>query len=75
MIVELVAVMNMISQTENQILSNVYYDVSNPAGYGSVNAVYNAAKKELPALTRNKVKKYLQMQDTYTLHSAATHLY
>lgn len=60
--------MNMISQTENQILSNVYYDVSNPAGYGSVNAVYNAAKKELPALTRNKVKKYLQMQDTYTLH-------
>ena len=58
----------MISQTEKQVLHDIYYDISHPAGYGSVNALYNAAKKQLPKLTIKKVLQYLQTQDTYTLH-------
>jgi hypothetical protein len=52
----------------NKILTKIYYDVLNPAGYSSVKKLFNVAKKILPLITLNKVKIWLKHQDTYTRH-------
>lgn len=52
-------------------LREIYYDHSHPAGYGSVRSLYLAARKKGLKLTLDKVKKWLQGQDTYTLHKPA----
>ena len=51
-----------------EILNKIYYDISHPAGYSSVQKLYTAAKKELPSLTLNDVRKWLKHQNTYTQH-------
>ena len=51
-----------------KILSEIYYDVSHPAGYSSIEKLYNAAKKIDPSITLNQVKVWLRHQETYTLH-------
>ena len=58
----------MIPQMEQKILEKIYYNVNHPAGYGSINALYNAAKNQIPKLKKKQVIKYLQMQDIYTLY-------
>ena len=58
-----------------QVLSKIYYDISNPAGYSSIDKLYNAALKELPNLKLKQVKDWLRRQDTYTLHNKARKRY
>ena len=47
-------------------LKDIYYDVRNPASYGSVRKLWLAARKY--GYTQKQVKEWLQSQDTYTLH-------
>jgi transposase InsO family protein len=48
-----------------RLLSKIYYDASNPGGYASADALWLACGKRI---SKSKVKKWLQSQDTYTLH-------
>ena len=50
------------------LLKGVYYDLSSPAVYSGVNAVYREAKKQDPLVKVSDVTDFLQKQDTYTLH-------
>lgn len=43
----------------------IYYDVSNPAGYSSLNKLSQQMKGRM---NKDEVKKWLQSQETYTLH-------
>lgn len=54
--------------TLNEFLNNVYYDISHPAGYSSVNTLYKYAKIIYPHVTYNEIKDFLSQQRTYTLH-------
>ncbi|KAF4529358.1 hypothetical protein B566_EDAN017370 [Ephemera danica] len=47
-------------------LSKIYYDISNPAGYSTPYALWKASKKKYPIA---KIKKWLQSQNTFTLHN------
>jgi hypothetical protein len=49
----------------NQVLSKIYYNASHPAGFAGARAVLKYTKGKYSA---NKVKEWLQSQDTYTLH-------
>ena len=60
-----------IDQEVNDYLREVYYDASHPAGYGSVRDLYLAARNKGLSVSVNKVKTWLQSQDTYTLHKPA----
>lgn len=51
-----------------KILSEIYYDISHPAGYSSMKKLYKAAKKILPSITLNQVKVWLRHQETYMRH-------
>ena len=53
-----------------KILEKIYYNAKHPAGYGGINALYNAAKKHQKNITRGQVVKYLQQQETYTKHKS-----
>ena len=46
-------------------LKRIYYDVSHPAGYGSLAQLARSMKGKL---SRDEVKEWLQSQETYTLH-------
>lgn len=46
-------------------IHNIYYDVSHPAGYSSINTLTKAMGNKM---NRSQVKKWLQSQETYTLH-------
>lgn len=46
-------------------IHNIYYDVSHPAGYSSINKLSNIMKSKM---TRKEVKNWLESQETYTLH-------
>ncbi|XP_053206432.1 uncharacterized protein LOC128390702 [Panonychus citri] len=60
-----------IGQSQKEILSNIYYQPNNPAGFASSLKLFNAAKKEIPSLTHEQVKRWLKSQLTYTLHAQA----
>lgn len=49
-------------------LNKIYYDPSNPAGYSSIQKLTNAMKGKIK---KDDVKKWLQSQETYTLHKPA----
>ena len=51
-----------------EILTKIYYDVLNPAGFSSVQKLFKAAKKILPSITLKQVKHWLKHQNTYTRH-------
>ena len=55
----------------NDGLREIYYDASHPAGYGSVRSLYVAARKKGIKVTVKTLTKWLQHQDTYTLHKPA----
>ncbi len=55
------------SRINNQ-LKNVYYDPKNPGSFGGVQAVYRAVKHLNKNIRQKEVKKWLQNQNTYTLH-------
>lgn len=46
-------------------LYKIYYDVSHPAGFSSLNNLARAMKGKM---NRNDVQQWLQAQETYTLH-------
>lgn len=46
-------------------IHDIYYDVSHPAGYSSINKLVEVMKNKL---SREETKKWLQSQETYTLH-------
>lgn len=46
-------------------IRNIYYDVSHPAGYSSIDKLSQAMKNKM---TRKDIKKWLESQETYTLH-------
>jgi len=53
------------------VLSSIYYNINNPAGFGGINKLYTEGKKHIPSLTIENVRKWLQSQDTYTLFKPA----
>ena len=59
----------------DDVLREIYYDPSHPAGYSGLEPVYKAAKKKLPTLKRNQVQLWLKKQDTYTLHKPSRRKY
>lgn len=52
----------------NTTLSELYGDVTNPAGLGSIAALYKEGKKKIKNLTRHDVERFLESSRTYTLH-------
>lgn len=46
-------------------INDIYYDVSHPAGYGSIDKLAKAMKNKM---SKDEVKKWMQSQETYTLH-------
>lgn len=55
----------------DSLLHDVYYNLSSPACYSGLNSVYKEAKKRVSSIKISDVKKFLQLQDTYTLHKSA----
>lgn len=52
----------------NQVLRSIYYDVRNPAGFGSKEKLFAAASQILPGITRADVNEWLSREHVYTLH-------
>lgn len=51
-----------------ELLKKIYYDVSNPASFGSVDKLYREAKSQNPQIKRSDVESFLSGQIAYTLH-------
>jgi len=51
-----------------QFLDSIYLDVKNPAGFGGLRNLYNAARAKLKTIRVKDVKEYLHQNSTYTLH-------
>ena len=51
-----------------KILQKIYYDAGHHAGYGSVENLFRAAKLKKKKITRQEVERFLEKQDTFTLH-------
>ena len=51
-----------------KVLSKIYFDPSNPAGFASVAKLYKAGKRILPSLSIKDVKWFLRGHEAYTLH-------
>ena len=49
-------------------LKRVYYAPQNPAGFGGVEAVYRAARRDGVDIDRKQIRHWLSQQPTYTLH-------
>jgi hypothetical protein len=52
-------------------LSNIYYNTTHPASYGSAKNLYEYAKNENPNITFEDVIQWLKKQISYTLHRPA----
>lgn len=60
----------LLREQEKKRLKEIYYNPSHPAGLASAKALGNAAN-----VSQKKTKKWLQQQETYTLHRAARKRY
>ena len=49
-------------------LKRVHYAFQNPAGFGGVEAVYRAARRDGVDIDRKQIRHWLSQQPTYTLH-------
>ena len=58
----------MLSPHADNILSNIYFDISHPASFSSHYKLYKAAKNKIPSLTLKNVKWWLSGKDAYRLH-------
>ena len=56
-------------------LSNLYYAAGDPAGYGGIERLYARAKDLNIPVTRERVRKFLARQYTYTLHKPVRHVF
>ena len=53
-------------------LSQIYYNPESPARFGGVDSIYRVVNDEgKHQISRNKIRLWLQKQDTYTLHKPA----
>ena len=52
----------------DQLLKSIYYNPKKAGALGGVDALYRAARKKDPAISRAHVTRYLQQQRTYALH-------
>ena len=52
----------------NDFFARIYFDPSNPSGFGSIHKLTKAAQKNDPKITLNDVKDWARYNDTYTLH-------
>lgn len=52
----------------HEILKSIYYDVTNPASFSSVDRLLREAKQRDNSITRSDVERFLSGQLTYTLH-------
>ena len=50
----------------NQVLSDIYFDPSNPASYSGLNVLYQAVKQH--GISRKNVEEWLSKQQVYTIH-------
>src|SRR5215475_11566919 len=48
-------------------ISKIYTDISNPGGYAGAETLYKAVKKKHPEVIRGDLSKFLQSNRTYTL--------
>ncbi|CAB4033161.1 uncharacterized transposon-derived [Paramuricea clavata] len=52
-------------------LSQIYYNPESPASFGGIDSIYRVVKDEgKHQISRNKIRLWLQKQDTYTLHKS-----
>ena len=56
--------------TYEEYLKSIYYDPKHPGSFRGVEKLYQAVKRDGKyVLSRYKIKKWLQKQETFTLHS------
>ena len=60
----------MVNNNKKEILLKLYGTIHLPHSFGGIDALYKSGRKELPSITRNDVKKFLEEQDLYTLHKS-----
>ena len=56
-----------------QVLTEIFYDPSNPGGFSSRKKLWVEAKKVLPSIKEKDVKSFLEDQYSYTLHYPQRH--
>ncbi len=56
------------SEADTSLLSDLYYDLKNPASYGTLSKLFSEARKRDKSITRKGVENWLQTQEAYTLH-------
>lgn len=56
------------SKSSEQLLREIYFDVTNPASFGSVNKLYRSAVEIDPSINRSDVENFLSGEFAYTLH-------
>ena len=54
--------------SSDSLLRNHYYDLDKPGSFSGVNSFYRGLKEHNINIKKDLVKKWLQAQDTYTLH-------
>jgi hypothetical protein len=59
----------------NNILSDIYYNTSNPGSFGGIQKLYKSAKLNNNNISLLDVKNWLKSQPTYTLHKPARRKY
>ena len=52
----------------NTILSNIYFDPSNPVGFSGLNRIFRYVKANHPEISKSQVRKWLRAQDSYSFH-------
>ena len=57
-----------IRSANDSLIGEIYFDPKHPAGFGGPQKLYNAVKKEHPAITYSHVHSWLSKQPVYTLH-------
>jgi hypothetical protein len=60
-------------RTTKLLLHKIYFDISNPNSFSSPHVLYKAAKKINKTISKDEVDKFLQGEDTYTLHKQIHH--
>ena len=56
---------------KNEVLKSIYLDPSHPAGFSTVNRLYDSAKKISRDISRDDVISFLQSRDSYTRHGVS----
>ena len=55
----------------NEILEELYLSAAKPSSLGGINRLWKEARKQIPGLKKEDVKKFLQTQYPYTRHRPA----